>query len=346
MLNRTTSVMNYTETNYRKIGIVAAIAIALAAMMIPGASLASTALADKGGKVSDSGNVQQSISQSNSVSASNSGSGGSASADDNSQSNSAANVASVDIHNGGSHDKGKSGHDKGGSIKGSGNVVQSIDQSNSISASNSGSFGSASADFNTQSNTAANIASVDIHNHGGKIKDSGNVLQAIGQSNSITATNTGTGGSASADFNNQSNDAANVASVDISNHGGYHGGKIKDSGNVAQLIAQDNSITATNSPPPTLLACLVGPAIPPCSSASADFNTQSNTAANIASVDISNHGGYHGGKIKDSGNVAQLIAQANSINATNTGSGGSSSADFNIQSNNATNFADINIRNH
>src|SRR5437016_8017197 len=170
--------MNRTGTNYRKIGLVAALAIAIAAMKIPGSSLASTALADKGGKVSDSGNVVQSISQSNSVSASNSGSGGSASADHNTQSNDAANVASVDIHNGGSHDK-KSGHDKGGSIKDSGNVVQSIDQSNSISASNSGSFGSASADFNTQSNDAANVASVDIHNHGGKVKDSGNVLQAI-----------------------------------------------------------------------------------------------------------------------------------------------------------------------
>jgi hypothetical protein len=74
--------------------------------MIPGASLASTVLADKGGKVSDSGNVQQSISQSNSVSASNSGSGGSASTSDNSQS-----IASVDIHNHG-----------GGKVKDSGNA--------------------------------------------------------------------------------------------------------------------------------------------------------------------------------------------------------------------------------
>src|SRR5437588_717194 len=118
-----------TETNYRKIGLVAAIAIAIAAMMIPGASLASTALADKGGKVSDSGNVHQSISQSNSVSASNSGSGGSASADHNTQSNSATNVASVDIHNhGGYH---------GGKIKDSGNVAQLIAQDNSITATNS-----------------------------------------------------------------------------------------------------------------------------------------------------------------------------------------------------------------
>jgi hypothetical protein len=343
MFNTKPSKMNYTETNYRKIGIVAVIAIAIAAMMTPGASLVSTAFAHSGGKVSDSGNVEQSISQSNSVSASNSGTGGSASADHNTQTNNAANVASVDIHNGGSHDKGKSGHDKGGSIKDSGNVVQSIDQSNSISASNSGSFGKASADFNTQTNNAANVASVDIHNHGGgKIKDSGNVLQAIGQSNSITATNTGTGGSASADFNTQTNNAANIASVDIHNHGGYHGGKIKDSGNVAQLIAQDNSITATNSPAPTLLACLVGPAIPPCSSASADFNTQTNNAANTASVDIHNHGGT----IKDSGNVAQILAQANSINATNTGSFGSASADFNNQNNTAINFADVHIGNH
>jgi hypothetical protein len=268
--------MNYDETNYRKIGIVAAIAIALAAMMIPGASLASTALADKGGKVSDSGNVVQSISQSNSISASNSGSGGSASASDNSQSNDAANVASVDIHNHG----------------------------------------------------------------GGKIKDSGNVLQAISQSNSITATNTAPGGSATADDNTQSNSAANVASVDISNHGGYHGGKIKDSGNVAQLIAQDNSITATNSPPPLTAKWLLDDGL--VSSATADDNTQSNSAANLAFVDIHNHGGT----IKDSGNVAQLIAQANSINATNTGSGGSASASDNTQSNNATNFADISIRNH
>jgi len=217
MFNTKPSNMNYTETNYRKIGIVAAIAIALAAMMIPGASLASTALADKGGKVSDSGNVVQSISQSNSISASNSGAHGSASADLNTQSNEAANVASVDIHNGGSHDK-KSGYDKGGSIKDSGNVVQSIDQSNSISASNSGASGSASADLNTQSNEAANIASVDIHNHGGKIKDSGNVAQILAQANSINATNTALGGSASADFNNQNNTAINFADVHVGNH--------------------------------------------------------------------------------------------------------------------------------
>jgi len=278
MMNPTQVTMKNYDTNYRKIGIVAAVAIAIAAMMIPGASLVSTAFAHSGGKIKDSGNVQQSITQSNSVSASNSGSGGSASADDNSQSNDAANIASVDIHNHG----------------------------------------------------------------GGKIKDSGNVLQAIGQSNSITATNTGTGGSATADDNSQSNSAANIASVDIHNHGGYHGGKIKDSGNVLQLIGQSNSITATNSPPPTLLACLVGPALPPCSSASADFNTQTNNAANIASVDIHNHGGT----IKDSGNVAQLIAQANSINATNAGSFGSASADFNNQNNTAINFADVHIGNH
>jgi hypothetical protein len=77
----------------------------------------------------------------------------------------------------------------------------------------------------------------------------------------------------------------------------------------------------------------------------ASNNIQTNNAANIAFVDILNHGG---GTIKNSGNVAQLIAQANSINATNSGSGGVSgaSASNNTQSNNAINFADIDIRNH
>jgi hypothetical protein len=41
--------MNYTDTNCRKIGLVVALTIAIAAMMIPGESLVSTALADKGG---------------------------------------------------------------------------------------------------------------------------------------------------------------------------------------------------------------------------------------------------------------------------------------------------------
>ena len=131
-------------------------------------------------------------------------------------------VASVDIHNGGSHDKKSGHHDKGGSIKDSGNVIQSLDQSNYTSASNSGSGGSAMADDNSQSNNAANIASVDIHNHGeyhgGKIKDSGNVAQLLAQANSINATNTSSGGSASADFNTQNNTAINFADAHIGNH--------------------------------------------------------------------------------------------------------------------------------
>jgi len=74
-------------------------------------------------------------------------------------------VASVDIHNGGSHDKKSGHHDKGGSIKDSGNVIQSLDQSNYTSASNSGSGGSAMADFNTQNNAAINFADAYIGNH-------------------------------------------------------------------------------------------------------------------------------------------------------------------------------------
>jgi hypothetical protein len=228
--------------------------------------------------------------------------------------------------------------------------VQSISQSNSISASNSGTNGHASADHNTQSNEAANVASVDIHNgnhdkksghsdKGGSIKDSGNVVQSIDQSNSISASNSGAGGSASAIDNTQSNEAANIASVDIHN-GGYHGGKIKDSGNVAQILAQDNSISATNSPNSNVaILCEINVV---CSSASANDNHQSNEAANLAFVNIHNYGG----KIEDSGNVAQILAQANSIHATNTAPGGSASANDNTQDNAAINFGDVDIGNH
>jgi hypothetical protein len=295
--------INY-ETNYRKISIIAFVAIGIAAMMIPGASLTSTAYAHSGGKISHSGNVHQSVSQSNSISSSNSGSGGSSHADGNTQVNSASNSADVHIHNGG-HDKksGDSGtyHKKGdkkngGSISHSGNVNQDITQSNSISASNSGSGGSATANDNTQVNDATNTASVDIHNggnnnggqvwlgdsgSGGSISHSGNVHQSIDQSNSITATNTGSGGSATANDNTQVNDATNTASVDIHNHGG---GSISHSGNVDQSITQSNTISATNSPPPPLSACLI-----PCSSADASGNTQVNSADNNATVSIGSH---------------------------------------------------------
>jgi hypothetical protein len=143
--------------SYGKISIIAPVAIGIAAMMIPGGSLVSRAFADGV-------------------------SGGSASADFNTQSNSASNTATVHIHNGGHH----------GKISDSGNVHQDFSQSNSIVSSNSGG-GSASADFNTQINTAINTADVHIHNHGGKISHSGNVDQSVTQSNSISANNTHSG---------------------------------------------------------------------------------------------------------------------------------------------------------
>jgi hypothetical protein len=93
-----------------------------------------------GGKISHSGNVDQSITQSNDIQVSNSGSNDvcpgcvgptvlkiivpGADASFNTQPNDATNTASVDISN--------SGH--GSSVSNSGNVDQSISQSNSINA--------------------------------------------------------------------------------------------------------------------------------------------------------------------------------------------------------------------
>jgi hypothetical protein len=153
----------------------------------------------------------QDISQSNSISATNSGDNGIADASHNIQVNSASNTADVHISNHG-------GHYHGGKISNSGNVVQSITQSNDIQASNSGSSGSATANNNVQSNDASNSATVHISNHGGKIKDSGNVVQSVSQSNSISSSNSGSSGTAHANGNVQSNSASNSADVHIKNH--------------------------------------------------------------------------------------------------------------------------------
>jgi hypothetical protein len=246
-------------------------------------------------------------------------------------------------------------------ITGSGNVAQTISQSNSISATNTGKYGGAFADNNVQTNTASNSAFVSLVSGGGSggttwsgyvggggsIKNSGNVLQTIDQSNSISASNTGDFGTASASGNTQSNDASNTASVDISSHGGKHGGSIKDSGNVLQTIDQSNSISASNSGT--------------SGTATADHNTQSNDASNTASVDISSHGSNNhngdkksgdnhngdkkrGGSIKDSGNVVQSASQSNSVSASNSGDHGTASASGNSQSNSASNSADVHIK--
>ena len=306
--------MNYSEKDYRKIGVIAAVAIAIAAMMIPGSNLANIAYAHGD---SGNGNVVQSTDQSNSNSASNSGSGGSSHSDHNVQVNDAHNTANIHIHS--SHDHkhkdsgkytgskddnhGKSGH----SIKDSGNVVQVVKQSNDNSASNSGSGGSASASGNVQINDASNNAVVHIssghhkdnggqqtwlgdHKKGGSISDSGNVFQSIEQSNTNTATNTGAGGSANANNNFQLNSADNTANVDI--HGS---GSVDKSGNVFQSVQQSNTNSATNNPPPPPTsgnsipaACLVVMGVPLCG-ASASGNVQINSADNDATVSIGSH---------------------------------------------------------
>jgi hypothetical protein len=281
--------MNYTETNYRKIGIVAAVAIAIAAMMIPGAGIASTAFAHSDNGVSSSGNVHQSIKQSNEISASSSGSG-STSVHDNNQQNFASNTATVDIHNSGSDSK-YHGNDNSG-ISHSGNVKQSIKQENEISASSSG--GPVSVFDNNQQNFASNDASVSISNNnnncchpytgGSSISHSGNVKQSIKQENEISASSSG--GPVSVFDNNQQNFASNTASVDLSNGGSnVGGGSISHSGNVKQSIDQSNEITATSTSPPLTALWLMAEV----GSVSVHDNNQQNFADNNATVSISNN---------------------------------------------------------
>jgi hypothetical protein len=258
--------------------------VAIAAYMIP-AHLASAA-------VIGSGNVHSAITQSNSVSAFNSGKYGGAFANDNTLTNAAANVATVQIsnHGGGLY---VGGHyvGKSNGVVGSGNVDQAISQSNSVTATNTADFGIATADHNTLTNDAANIADVHISNHGGHkhsggssgVVGSGNVNQAIDQSNSVSATNSGFAGIATADHNTLTNTAANIADVHISNHGGHkHSGGssgVVGSGNVDQAISQSNSVSASNSGDN--------------GAASASDNSLSNTAINSATVHISNSNSNH-----------------------------------------------------
>jgi hypothetical protein len=183
------------------------------------ANSAVVAISNDPAKIKDSGNVLQSIDQSNSITADNTGDFGTASASHNTQVNSASNDASVNISNDPSGGNYHHHHHHGDTIKNSGNVLQSIDQSNSISASNSGASGTATADDNTQVNDAHNHADVSVSNsgHHDKIKDSGNVVQSISQSNSDSASNSGDHGTASASHNTQVNSASNDANVNVSN---------------------------------------------------------------------------------------------------------------------------------
>jgi hypothetical protein len=140
------------------------------------------------------------------------------------------------------------------------------------------------------------------------VSHSGNVQQSISQLNSISGGGYG---------NVQINDAHNFADVHISSHGG----KVSHSGNVDQSISQTNSISSSGT-------------------GSANNNFQQNTASNTADVHISSHGHHYkggGGKVSHSGNVDQSISQTNSIDA------GSGTSHDNIQSNSASNTADVHI---
>jgi hypothetical protein len=235
-----------------------------------------------------------------------------------------------------------------GAITGSGNVVSTITQSNTNTASNSGTYGGAFADFNFQANSASNTANVALSDpaYHGKIIDSGNVLQSIDQSNSNTATNTGDFGTASASNNFQTNTATNDASVNINSDPGgsyHHGSKIKDSGNVIQSITQSNDNSASNSGA--------------SGTATTDNNVQVNDAhnhadVNIGSSDPSNHNSdhkdhkdhkSHGSKVSDSANVVQSISQSNSNKADNSGDHGTASSSHNTQVNSASNDAHVSV---
>jgi hypothetical protein len=248
-------------------------------------------------------------------------------------------------------------------VSGSGNAIQSVTQSNSVSASNSGKYGGAFADNNILTNTATNGPN-NIHIVGGPyfgniggasgsgVSDSGNAVQLATQSNSVTATNTGDGtptnpAIASASNNLLTNTATNGPNnIHISNKGGGSSG-VTRSGNAVQLADQSNSVSATNSGANGI--------------AVADFNTLKNTATNTADVHISNHGSSQGSShngdsrtsdnggsskgVSDSGNVVQVAKQSNSVSASNSGDNGAASASGNSLSNSASNTAHVDISN-
>jgi hypothetical protein len=240
-------------------------------------------------------------------------------------------------------------------VSGSGNAIQSVTQSNSVSASNSGKYGGAFADNNVLTNVATNGPN-NIHIVGGPysgyiggVSNSGNAVQQATQSNSVTATNTGDGtptnlAIASASNNLLTNTATNGPNnIHISNNGGGSSG-VTRSGNAVQLADQSNSVSATNSG-------ANGAAV-------ADFNTLKNTATNTADVHISNHGSSQGSGnsgtsdnggsskgVSDSANVVQVAKQSNSVSASNSGDNGVADASGNSLSNSASNSAHVDISN-
>jgi hypothetical protein len=138
----------------------------------------------------------------------------------------------------------------------SGSVTgQFLGQQNSLSATNTGDNGQVSASDNTQANIGANIADLNVGSGTGSVpgvagfidfpanvgSGTGSVpgvvgpvivgdqgshtdLQILGQSNSITATNTGANGAVSASDNTQANVGINAAHVSVPQPLGILGG--------------------------------------------------------------------------------------------------------------------------
>lgn len=255
-----------------------------------------------------------------------------------------------------------------GGSGGSGSVTQTLGQSNSISASNTGINGTVSASGNTQTNIGANVADVHIGSSGtgiipgmavtsdvpgmtGANSWSHSTTQTLLQANSIDASNSGTGGTVVADNNTQTNIGINAANVRVNgssapNPGtaGLLSGNSRSNGNNggtslsdSQLLGQSNSIDASNTGAGgTVLA---------------DNNTQTNIGVNAAHIRVGGSSGiatqglmgWLSGNNGGSRSTTQTLGQSNSITANNTGGNGAVSVSGNTQTNFGINAAHLRI---
>jgi hypothetical protein len=323
--------------------------------------------------------VTQTLGQSNSISASNSGQYGQVSASGNTQTNIGANVADVHIGSSGTGSGTGTGTIPGmattgdvpgttGSSGGSRSTTQTLLQSNSLDASNSGAGGTVLADNNTQTNIGANIAGV--HVGGSSVPSQGSTgnslgngnnrgttqtdSQTLGQANSLDASNSGAGGTVLADNNTQTNFGVNAAHVRIGSTpttatqglmGWLGGGNNRGSHSTTQTLGQANSITANNTGDN--------------GGVSASGNTQTNLGLNLAHIHIGSFSGTTTlGLVGNTANTGhssnngvgshtnnQTLGQANSIAASNSGTGGTVLADNNQQTQIGINAAHVHIPN-
>jgi hypothetical protein len=260
---------------------------------------------------------------------------------------------------------------------GGSSVTQTLGQSNSISASNSGQYGQVSASGNTQTNIGANVADVHIGSSGtgsgtgtgtipgmattgdvpgttGSSGGSRSTTQTLLQSNSLDASNSGAGGTVLADNNTQTNIGVNAAHVRIGSTpttatqglmGWLGGGNNRGSHSTTQTLGQANSITANNTGDN--------------GGVSASGNTQTNLGLNLAHIHIGSFSGTTTlGLVGNAANTGhssnngvrshtnnQTLGQANSIAASNSGTGGTVLADNNQQTQIGINAAHVHIPN-